>query len=704
MKKHIGYVLGIGTMVVIAVATIVTGYRAQAASDTVTREQAAVMIAEKIGVNYTIITQDFGDVDTSRNSFAAIETLYRLGITSGCASNPLYFCPDRLITRGEFVTLVVRAKQYSLITPTYGSFSDVPASNPFYAYIETAKANGIVAGFGDGTFRPNDFVTNFHANAILASAFSANSSVSPTPGIPAIRITAPTGQYLLLGTQTHIAWEISNAQSLTNPTLRLELLYKGQLLGFFADVNGANLKNPVYWNAGWNTGSYITGAGGVYNAYFAPIADGYSIRATLGDNGKPVSQYTTPTFLLTKIVPSMTPTPTYTYTTTPYPTYYPTPTYSYYPTPTYTYYPTPTYTYYPTPTPYITPAYGTITIKNDPLNAPPTYITAGSNALLGAFTIDNPGNPFWITYAQFDVGSGGSIAAGISPSLSSVVIKDVQGTVIAGPTSQSPQGQVTFFDSFIVPTGISYYRVYGTVAASYPIGATVNLATTPWLQWLPKGIKPDTLMLMSTMTIGKTVPTPTPSGYGTLSGRVVAPGNTKTNNTQFLADSSTAKSCRDVVRVSRVIVYYTGPVSGSTLVNLCNPQPYFKVRLPVGVYNAFVVAEAPGKAYPYSSVKLIVSKDKVTTHWFYPYQVSATTSPVPTSQPKTVIYSLENLKNGDLVMAQGGKNVYSIEIKEGILKRHLYRMAGLALMYGPDAMNKVKFVTQETLDLFAPSL
>ncbi len=53
---------------------------------------------------------------------------------------------------------MVSAAHYALVTPVGGgqTYSDVPPSNVFYLYIETAHYKNVVNGFPDGTFRPNN--------------------------------------------------------------------------------------------------------------------------------------------------------------------------------------------------------------------------------------------------------------------------------------------------------------------------------------------------------------------------------------------------------------------------------------------------------------------------------------------------------------------------------------------------------------------
>jgi len=110
--------------------------------------------------------QTFTDVPPSYFAYLYIETGYHAGILSGfdvngCtahgATYPCYL-PNIPITRAQLTKLVVNAAQYPPFTPTGGgqTFSDVPNTNIFYVSIETAHNKGVINGYPDGTFRPNN--------------------------------------------------------------------------------------------------------------------------------------------------------------------------------------------------------------------------------------------------------------------------------------------------------------------------------------------------------------------------------------------------------------------------------------------------------------------------------------------------------------------------------------------------------------------
>jgi 5'-nucleotidase/2',3'-cyclic-nucleotide 2'-phosphodiesterase/3'-nucleotidase/5'-nucleotidase len=101
--------------------------------------------------------QHFKDVSVANPFYAYIETAYAHGIVSGYADGT--FRPDRSVTRGEVARVALLSSGLAPVNPAKGSFSDVATSNPNYRYIEAAKANGLLSGYSDGTFRPDSRAT-----------------------------------------------------------------------------------------------------------------------------------------------------------------------------------------------------------------------------------------------------------------------------------------------------------------------------------------------------------------------------------------------------------------------------------------------------------------------------------------------------------------------------------------------------------------
>jgi thiosulfate/3-mercaptopyruvate sulfurtransferase len=82
------------------------------------------------------------------------------------------FQPVRLVTRGQFAKMVAIGFGVDEVKPEEPTFSDVPADDPLYAWIESASAAKLVSGYGDGTFQPSLPISREQAASILASALA----------------------------------------------------------------------------------------------------------------------------------------------------------------------------------------------------------------------------------------------------------------------------------------------------------------------------------------------------------------------------------------------------------------------------------------------------------------------------------------------------------------------------------------------------
>lgn len=90
-----------------------------------------------------------------------------------------YFKPGNQISRGEAVALVGRSLKWNG-APTKTKFNDVGSSYFASGYIEKAYENGIIKGYKDHTFRPNESVTRAEMAILISNAFQlekANTSI-----------------------------------------------------------------------------------------------------------------------------------------------------------------------------------------------------------------------------------------------------------------------------------------------------------------------------------------------------------------------------------------------------------------------------------------------------------------------------------------------------------------------------------------------
>ncbi len=128
-----------------------------------TRAEAAQMFYNLLLDKDVPITVSFTDVDDGAWYADAVHTLASLGVLNGVGGGS--FAPGRSITRAEFTAIAMRFAELS----TGGSniFSDVPAQAWYYDYVVGSVKYGWIAGYPDGTFRPNATITRAEAAAIV---------------------------------------------------------------------------------------------------------------------------------------------------------------------------------------------------------------------------------------------------------------------------------------------------------------------------------------------------------------------------------------------------------------------------------------------------------------------------------------------------------------------------------------------------------
>ncbi|OZQ61010.1 hypothetical protein CA600_26510 [Paenibacillus sp. VTT E-133280] len=86
--------------------------------------------------------------------------------------------PQRAITRAEFTAMMVRALGIVNYDKRSVSFSDVPADVWYEREMEVAIERGLIAGYPDETFRPNNSITRQEAMTIVSRAMKITELVS----------------------------------------------------------------------------------------------------------------------------------------------------------------------------------------------------------------------------------------------------------------------------------------------------------------------------------------------------------------------------------------------------------------------------------------------------------------------------------------------------------------------------------------------
>ncbi|NCO69219.1 MAG: S-layer homology domain-containing protein, partial [Acidobacteria bacterium] len=115
--------------------------------------------------------------DVPIDSWAAdwIELLWADGLTSGCATDPLRFCPDSPLSRAEMSVFLLGGKHgpgYQPPPATGTVFTDVPITYWAAAWIEELAAEGITSGCAPALFCPDDIVDRAQMAVFLVATYA----------------------------------------------------------------------------------------------------------------------------------------------------------------------------------------------------------------------------------------------------------------------------------------------------------------------------------------------------------------------------------------------------------------------------------------------------------------------------------------------------------------------------------------------------
>lgn len=117
----------------------------------------------------------YTDVAEDAGYYEAVEVMSALGLLKGYEDGT--FGPDKTITRAEFAAVIVRAlgmEDAAAGAVANTIFTDVTSAHWAAGYIQIANQQGIIAGYGDGTFGPDDEVTYEQAVKMIVCSLGYN--------------------------------------------------------------------------------------------------------------------------------------------------------------------------------------------------------------------------------------------------------------------------------------------------------------------------------------------------------------------------------------------------------------------------------------------------------------------------------------------------------------------------------------------------
>lgn len=111
----------------------------------------------------------FTDVPEYHPYEAAITELYCRGIINGYSDET--FRPGNSVNRAEFLKMMYEAGGDSIDSNIDLPFPDVPENEWYAKYVKVAYENGIIDGYPDGTFKPENTINFAEASKMIANYF-----------------------------------------------------------------------------------------------------------------------------------------------------------------------------------------------------------------------------------------------------------------------------------------------------------------------------------------------------------------------------------------------------------------------------------------------------------------------------------------------------------------------------------------------------
>ncbi|QKS48662.1 S-layer homology domain-containing protein (plasmid) [Paenibacillus cellulosilyticus] len=123
----------------------------------------------------------FTDLQYSKWAEDSINYMANRGTVAGYGNGQ--FKPEGRVTRAQAAAFLVRELYPEQQPDTKQTYSDVSTSYPFYREISIAARNGLTGGFPDGTFHPDAPITRAETAALLTRAYELTNGNQSTAGL-----------------------------------------------------------------------------------------------------------------------------------------------------------------------------------------------------------------------------------------------------------------------------------------------------------------------------------------------------------------------------------------------------------------------------------------------------------------------------------------------------------------------------------------
>lgn len=138
--------------------------------------------------------QTFSDLDPKKDYYDAVLQLAARGIINGFPDGT--YKPESFVTRGQAAKILAASLKLDTKSVKNPGFSDLTTDNEFYGSIAALAETGVLNGFPDKTFRPNDKLTRSEMAKILVLGYKLQESSSKDHPFHDVKNTSAFASYI----------------------------------------------------------------------------------------------------------------------------------------------------------------------------------------------------------------------------------------------------------------------------------------------------------------------------------------------------------------------------------------------------------------------------------------------------------------------------------------------------------------------------
>lgn len=146
------------------------------------RKIIALLLSICMTVGFGTSVFAYSDVKPGTVTSEAVNLLSDLGIIDGFEDGT--YKPGQTVTRAEMAKIICEMLDLTIGTVTTSVYNDVPTTHWAAGYINTISAMGIICGYGDGNYGPEDTVTYEQAIKMIVCALGYEPMATAKGGYP----------------------------------------------------------------------------------------------------------------------------------------------------------------------------------------------------------------------------------------------------------------------------------------------------------------------------------------------------------------------------------------------------------------------------------------------------------------------------------------------------------------------------------------